>query len=97
MGATTSYLDEYGAGAQMWYLGRGRVGESPPTTILYQVGSRNRETFIDAVSAEIDLRADRSGLIKRVGIMGHIPDRIKWRIMHPSPESQVRGFEDLFF
>ena len=63
---------------------------------MLSIGSRNRETFIVSVSEEIDLCADRSGLIMRVDIMGHIPDRIKRRIMHPNPESQVRDFEDLF-
>ena len=54
------------------------------------------ETFVDGISAEIDLCADRAGFIKRNDVMDHIPDHIKRRIMHPSPESQIRGFEELF-
>ena len=54
------------------------------------------ETFVDGISAEIDLCADRAGFIKRNDLMAHIPDHIKRRIMHPSPESQIRGFEELF-
>ena len=54
------------------------------------------ETFVDGTSAEMDLCADRSEFIKRNDIMDHIPGHIKRRIMHPSPESQIRGSEDLF-
>ena len=54
------------------------------------------ETFVDGLSAEISLCADHPGFITRHDVMDHIPDHIKRRIMNPNPETQARGFEDLF-
>jgi hypothetical protein len=99
MGVTTSHPNEHCAGASI-----DAVPGAWPTdgvapyhrAVLHQGSSWIAETFVDNVSAEIDLCADRAGFIKRNDIMDHIPDHIKRRIMHPSPESQIRGFEDLF-
>ena len=73
-------------------------GELPSDgrSIPHQGSSWIAGTFVNGISAAMDLCADRSGFIKRLDIVDHIPDHIKERIMHPSPESQIRGFEDLF-
>ena len=101
MGATASRANEHSAKASAYVVpgtwpsdGEASVSTHRPTT--RQGSNWIAETFVDGISAEIDLCADRAGFIKRNDIMDHIPDHIKRRLMHPSPESQIRGFEDLF-
>jgi hypothetical protein len=83
MCATTSHPNEYG---------EGRSAPQPPSCSSSRI-KLDRE---NGLSAEIDLCADRAGLIKRKDIIDHTLDHMKRHIMHPSPESQIRGFKDLF-
>jgi len=91
--------DEYGAGASIDAVTGAWPNHGEPSTNRPAVrpgSSWIAETFVDGFDAEMDLCADRSGFIQRREIMGHIPNHIKRRIMSFSPESQIRGFEDLF-
>ena len=100
MGATVSRASEYSAETSIDAVPAALPSHGEPSTRrrpgTHQEPSWIAETFVDVSSAEMDLCADRSEFIRRREIMDHIPSHIKKRIMNPSSESQIRGFEDLF-
>ena len=100
MGITTSYVNEYSAGAPSlvnavpggWPIDNETINRSAP----HQESGWVAETFVDGLQAEIALCRDRSDFIKQQRVMEYIPSRIIKHIMNPDPNSQIEGFDQLF-